>query len=153
MLLFEYPDIFGICLIKQKCCVFSKYRFYQLWPNPISADFKILHISLKIHTKRIGTIKKMCVFTLQETFVLSSICQKCQGTPIKAFLSFVIKEKYTKRGGSLYSPFNSKRKNVLSIICKKYQGSLNFETYLPPLLRELWESFWVSLFFSITFFS
>ena len=23
---------------------------------------------------------KMCVFTIQETFVLSSICQKCQGS-------------------------------------------------------------------------
>ena len=22
---FEYPDIFGICVIKQKCLVFSKY--------------------------------------------------------------------------------------------------------------------------------
>ena len=29
-LLFEYPDIFGICNIKQRCLVFSKYRFYLL---------------------------------------------------------------------------------------------------------------------------
>ena len=40
------------------------------------------------------------------------ICQKCQGTQIKAFLSFGIKEGNTNRGCSLYSPFNSKHKNA-----------------------------------------
>ena len=64
--------------------------------------------SPKISAKRVGVIKdKICILKIQDTFVLSSICQKCQGTQIKAFLSFGIKEKYTKRGGSLYSPFNS----------------------------------------------
>ena len=33
-LLFEYLDIFCICVINQKCLVFSKYRFYLLWLQP-----------------------------------------------------------------------------------------------------------------------
>ena len=41
---------------------------------------------------------KMCVFTIQETFVLSSICQKCQGTQIKAFLCFKLKGDEKGRG-------------------------------------------------------
>ena len=60
----------------------TDFIFYD--PNPFSAYFSRLHISLKIWAKRVGTIKnKMCVFSIQETFVLSSICQKCQGTRIK----------------------------------------------------------------------
>ena len=59
-------------------------------------------LSPKICAKRVGIIK------LQDAFVLSHIWQKCQGTQMKAFLSFGIKEGNTKRGGSLCSPFNSK---------------------------------------------
>ena len=67
-------------------------------------------LSPKIRAKRVRVIKdKICIFIIRETFVLSSICQKCQHTQIKAFLCFGIKE---KRGGSLYSSFNSKHKNA-----------------------------------------
>ena len=60
--------------------------------------------SPKIRAKRVGVIKdQICILKIQDTFVLSSICQKCQGTQIKAFLFFVIKEKYTQRGGSFAS--------------------------------------------------
>ena len=65
----------------------TDFIFYN--PNPFSAYFRRLRISLKIRAKRERTIKnKMCVFNLKETFVLSSICQKCQDTKIKAFLCF-----------------------------------------------------------------
>ena len=48
---------------------------------------EIESVSLKKRAKRGGVIKdKMCVFTILETFVLSSINQKCQGSQIKAFL-------------------------------------------------------------------
>ena len=58
------------------------------------------HISLKICAKRVGVIKnKMCVFTIQETFVVLSICQKCQGTQIKAFLCFILKGGWKMEGG------------------------------------------------------
>ena len=40
----------------------------------------------------------MCVFTLQETFVLSSICQKCQHTRIKAFLCIEVKWGWKREG-------------------------------------------------------
>jgi hypothetical protein len=63
---------------------------------------------------RVGVIKdKIYILKIQDTFVLSSICQKCQGTQIKAFLSFGIKEKYTQRGGSLYISLIPKYKNTL----------------------------------------
>ena len=55
---------------------------------------------------------KTCILKTQDTFFLSRICQKCQGTQIKAFLCFGIDKKNTKRGGSLYSSFNSKHKNA-----------------------------------------
>ena len=70
-------------------------------------------LSPKIRAERVRVIKdKICIFIIRETFVLSSICQKCQHTQIKAFLCFGIKEKNTKRGGSLYFSFNSKHKNA-----------------------------------------
>ena len=61
-------------------------------PNPLSAYFRRLHISLKIRAKRVKAIRnKKCVFTIRETFVLSSLCKKCQHTQIKAFLCFELK--------------------------------------------------------------
>ena len=56
---------------------------------------EIAYISLKIRAIRVGVIiNKMCVFTIQETFVLSSICQKCQGTQIKVRLPGAEKGKF-----------------------------------------------------------
>ena len=40
----------------------------------------------------------MCIFTIRETFVLSSICQKCQHTQIKAFLCFEFKGGWKREG-------------------------------------------------------
>jgi hypothetical protein len=51
-------------------------------------------ISLKIGTKMVEVIKKYGFFTIQETFVLSSICQKCQGTQIKVRLLGAEKGKF-----------------------------------------------------------
>ena len=81
-LLFGYPDIFGICLIKQK--FLKKHTFYIL-----------ILLSPIIRAKRVRVIKdKICILKIQDTFVLSRICQKCQGTQIKAFLCFKLKEEY-----------------------------------------------------------
>ena len=55
---------------------------------PLFAHFKGVRerISQK-RAKKGGVINdKKCVLTKQETFVLSSICQKCQNTQIKAVL-------------------------------------------------------------------
>ena len=42
--------------------------------------------------RRVEVIKdKMCILSIQETFVSSSICQKCQNTQIKVFLCFELK--------------------------------------------------------------
>ena len=46
-----------------------------------------------------GRNHKMCVFTIRETFVSSSICQKCQGTQIKSFLCFQLKGGWKREGG------------------------------------------------------
>ena len=79
LLLFGNPDIFGICLIKQKFLV-------SFMPLPFLSVFKeICSLSpLKCAKRGGGTKDKMCVFTIRETFVFSSICQKCQGSQIKA---------------------------------------------------------------------
>jgi hypothetical protein len=51
--------------------------------------------SPKIRAKRVGVIKdKICILKIQDTFVLSSICQKCPGTQIKAFLRLELKGEY-----------------------------------------------------------
>ena len=63
-----------------------KTHIFYFMPPPLFAHFKE-SVSLKKRAKRGGVIKdKMCILTKQETFVLSSICQKCQGTQIKAVL-------------------------------------------------------------------
>ena len=90
---------------KNKSFLYGKNTHFIFYgPYPFCAYSKIYMQSSKIREKRVK---------IQDTFVLSRICQKCQGTQIKAFLSFGINEKYTKRGGSFYSPFNSKRKTLL----------------------------------------
>ena len=71
-LLFEYPDIFGI--------------------------LNIAHISQNTRKKGRGQKNKMCVFTIQEAFVLS---KKCQGTQIKAFLCFELKGDEKGRGTAI----------------------------------------------------
>ena len=58
-------------------------------------------ISLKIGTKMVEVIKKYGFFTIQETFVLSSICQKCQGTQIQAILCFELKGDEKGRGTAI----------------------------------------------------
>ena len=59
--------------------------------NP--THFERYKLSSKIRAKGVRVIKdKMCILKLQDTFVSSRICQKCKGTQIIAFLSFVIKE-------------------------------------------------------------
>ena len=79
-LLFEYSDIFGICLNKS-VLYFQNTDFIFHDPNPFSTYYRRLHISLKIRAKREKTKKyQMCISTLRETFVLSSICRKCQDT-------------------------------------------------------------------------
>ena len=81
-----------------------KTHIYFLWPLPFLRLFERYMLSPKIRAKRVGVIKyKTCVLKIQDTFDLKHICQKCQGTQIKAFLSFVIKEGNTKRGISLCS--------------------------------------------------
>ena len=75
----------------------TDFIFYD--PNPFCAHFRRLHISLKIRVKRVESIKnKMCIFTIRETFVFSSICQKYQGTQIKAFLCFELKGGWKREG-------------------------------------------------------
>ena len=71
---------------KVSCIVKTHILFFV--PPPLFAHFKeIESVSLKKRVKMGGVIKdKRCVLTKQEMFVLSSICQKCQGTQIKAVL-------------------------------------------------------------------
>ena len=106
-MLTQNPDIFCICLMKQKFLVWYKHTFYLLWTLPFLRIFKeIENVSLKKCAKRGGVIKdKMWVFTIQETFVLSSICKKCQGTKIKAVL-------WSQSPSLFHPPFNSKHKNA-----------------------------------------
>ena len=113
-LLFGYPDIFCIYFINKSFSYGQNTNFIFYGPYPFCAYFeRYCMLSPKIRAKRVGVIKdKICILKIQDTFVLSRICQKCQGTQIKAFLSFGIKEGDTKRGCSLYSPFNSKHKNT-----------------------------------------
>ena len=59
-------------------------------------------LSPKIRAKRVRVIKdKICIFIIRETFVLSSICLKCQHTQIKAFLCFVLKGDEKGRGTAI----------------------------------------------------
>ena len=68
---------FRIWCIKAMFLVCLKHTFYVFWPLPFLRVFKeIRSLSpLKCAKRKEGT--KKCV-VLQETFVLSSICQKCQ---------------------------------------------------------------------------
>ena len=45
-----------------------------------------IYIFQNVRKKGRGHKNKMCIFTIQETFVLSSIRQKCQDSQIKASL-------------------------------------------------------------------
>ena len=104
-LLFGYPNIFGICLIKQKFFVWSIQTFHLLWPLPFLRVFERYRLSPKIRAKRVGVKKyKIYILKIQDTFVISSICQKCQDTQIKAFLYFRMREG-TQRATSLPVPF------------------------------------------------
>ena len=59
-------------------------------------------LSPKIRAKKVRIIKdKLCIFIIQETFVLSSICLKCQHTQIKAFLCFKLKRDEKGRGTAI----------------------------------------------------
>ena len=69
--------------------------------------------SLKIRAKRVGAIKdKICILKKQDTFVLSSICQKCQGTQIKEFLRFELKGEYKEPLLFVYFSLIPKDKNA-----------------------------------------
>ena len=72
-LLFEYPGIFGICVIKQKCLVFSNYRFYlQLkggWKKEGDCDPQTAFIWVPWHFWHI--LDKTKVFYLVKTHILS----------------------------------------------------------------------------------
>ena len=73
----------------------NKSSFVIAVPLPFSAYFERYMQSPKIRAKRVGIIKdKICILKIQDTFVLSSICQKCQGTQIKACLRFELKGEY-----------------------------------------------------------
>ena len=99
----------AICLIKQTFLVWSKHTFYVLWPLPFLSVFReIRSLSPLKCAKRGGGIKdKMCVFTIRETFVLSSICQKCQGSEYNYTPSPFIKL------WKPFTPFNPSRKPLL----------------------------------------
>ena len=55
----------------------------------------------------------MCIFTIQETFVLSSICQKYQGTQIKAFLCFELKGGWKREGDCDHKTASNRVKMVI----------------------------------------
>ena len=79
-------------LDKTKVSRMVKTQIFFLWPLPFCAYFERYMQSPKIRAKRVGVIKdKICILKIQDTFVLSSICQKCQVTQIKAFLRFELK--------------------------------------------------------------
>ena len=92
---------------KNKSFSYNKNTHFIFYGSyPFCAYFERYMLSPKIRAKRVRVIKdKLCIFIIRETFVLLSICQKCQHTQIKAFLCFGIKEKNTKRGGTLYIVF------------------------------------------------
>ena len=79
-------------------CMVKKHSLLFMAPTLFARILRdICYISPKIRVKRIGVKKdKICILKIQDT--------KCQGTQIKAVLTFGIKERNTKRGGSLYSP-------------------------------------------------
>ena len=60
---------------------------------------EIESVFLKKRANRVRVIKdKMYIFTIRETFVLSSICQKYQGSQIKAFLCLKLKGEWKREG-------------------------------------------------------
>ena len=72
-------------------------------------------LSPKIRAKRVRVIKdNICILKIQDTFVLSLICQKCQGTQIKLFLCFELKEEYKEP--PLFSLI-PKHKNAFIWVC------------------------------------
>ena len=86
---------------KNKSFSYGKNKYFIFNGNPFCAYFERYMRSPKIQAKSFRVIKdKICILKKKNTFVLSYICQKCQGTRIKAFLSFGIKA------------FNSKHKNA-----------------------------------------
>ena len=74
--------------------IFSVKRIITWWKKCFYFIFIFWEISPKIRAKRVGVKKdKICIFTIQDTFLLSSICKECQGYQWKAFFIFVPKDR------------------------------------------------------------
>ena len=87
----------------------THFIFYS--PYPFCAYFERYMLSPKIRAKRVRVIKdNICILKIQDTFVLSLICQKCQDTQIKAFLCF-------KRWLFVFFSLIPKHKNAFIWVC------------------------------------
>ena len=72
----------------------------------------------------------MCVFTIRETIVFSSICQKCQGTQIKAFLCFELKGGWKREGDCDHKTASIRVKTVFSPMVYKSNVSFLPKTHI-----------------------
>ena len=79
----------------------------------------------------------MSIFTIRETFVLSSICQKCQDSQIKEFLCFKLKGGWKREGDCnhktafIWEPWNFYMLDKIQVFCMVKTHILSFMT--PPL--------------------
>ena len=118
--------------IKTKVPRMVKTHILFLWPHPFCTYFERYMLSTKIRAKRVGVIKdKICILKIQDTFVLSRICKKSQGTQIKVFLCFELKGEHKEPHLFVFP----------SLIPKIYLKD-------PPKPEKLWRFFWQ--FFSKT---